>query len=125
MTDNEIQEMFEAFNRHDTDAVMTFFHDDIVFEIASGPVSYGTRFEGKEAVRKQFENTWGSMPDVRWLGGNHYVSGSVITTEATFVATQSDGKRIHVDQLDLLTIKDGKIVRKQAFRKNRPLLDPV
>jgi taurine dehydrogenase small subunit len=49
----------------------------------------------------------------------------VITTEATFVATQSDGKRIHVDQLDLLTIKDGKIVRKQAFRKNRPLLDPV
>jgi taurine dehydrogenase small subunit len=75
MTDNEIQEMFEAFNRHDTDAVMTFFHDDIVFETASGPESYGTRFEGKEAVRKQFEDTWGSMPDVRWLGGNHYVSG--------------------------------------------------
>ncbi len=125
MTDKDIQEMFEAFNRHDTDAVMTFFHDDIVFETASGPESYGTRFEGKQAVRQQFENTWGSMPDVQWLGGNHYRAGSVIATEATFVATQANGKRIRVDQVDLLTIKDGKIVRKQAFRKNRPLLDPV
>ena len=125
MTDEEIHEMFEAFNRHDTDAVMTFFHDDIVFETASGSESYGTRFEGKQAVRRRFEDTWGSMPDVHWLGGNHYVSGDVIATEATFIATLANGKRIHVDQLDLLTIKDGRIVRKQAFRKNRPLLDAV
>ena len=54
MTDQELQAMFEAFNRHDTDAVMTFFHDDIVFESASGPETYGTRFEGKAAVRKAF-----------------------------------------------------------------------
>ena len=123
MTDEQLQEMFEAFNRHDTDAVMTFFHDDIVFETAAGPEVYGTRFEGKAAVRKAFEDTWGSMPDVQWLSGHHYRSGDVIATEATFIATQADGKRIHVCQLDLLTIKDGKIICKQAFRKNRPLLD--
>ncbi|WP_186764492.1 nuclear transport factor 2 family protein [Pistricoccus aurantiacus] len=125
MTHDDMQALFDAFNRHDIDAVMAYFHDDIVFETVSGPETYGTRIEGKQAVSEQFENTWGTMPDVQWLNGKHYVAEDRIVSESTFVATRPDGKRVHADGVDLFTFRDGKIVGKQAFRKQRPPFDPA
>ncbi len=126
MTAEDMDILFEAFNRHDIDEVMTYFHDDIVFETVAGPEAHGTRIVGKDAVREQFENTWGTMPDVQWINGSHFViQGDKIVSESTFVATNPDGKRQHADSVDLFNIRDGKIVSKRAFRKNRPLLDPV
>ena len=90
MTHDDMQALFDAFNRHDIDAVMAYFHDDIVFETVSGPETYGTRIEGKQAVSEQFENTWGTMPDVQWLNGKHYVAEDRIVSESTFVATRPD-----------------------------------
>ncbi len=126
MNADDFDVLFDAFNRHDIDEVMSYFHDDIVFETVSGPEAYGTRIEGKSAVREQFENTWGTMPDVQWLNGQYFtVTEDRVVSECTFVATNPDGKRQEADSVDLFTIKDGKIVSKRAFRKNRPLLDPV
>lgn len=48
----------------------------------------------------------------------------MIVSESTFVATQPDGKRVEADGVDLFTVRDGKITRKQAFRKQRPPFDP-
>jgi taurine dehydrogenase small subunit len=125
MTEAELNDLFDAFNRHDIDAIVPYFHDDIVFATVSGPEAYGTRIVGKKAVMAQFEATWGAMPDVQWLNGKHYFAQDRIVSESTFIATQADGRRHHADSVDLFTLRDGKIVRKQAFRKNRPLLDPV
>ena len=125
MTEAELNDLFAAFNRHDIDAIMEYFHDDIVFDTVSGPETYGTRIVGKKAVGAQFEATWGAMPDVQWLNGTHYFAQDRIVSESTFVATKSAGRRHHADSVDLFTLCDGKIIRKQAFRKNRPLLDPV
>jgi taurine dehydrogenase small subunit len=125
MTNDDMQALFDAFNRHDIDSVMAYFHDDIVFDTVAGPEAYGSRIEGKPAVSDQFENTWGTMLDVQWLNGKHFVAEDRIVSESTFVATQPDGKRIHADGVDLFTIRDGKIVRKQAFRKQRPPFDPA
>nr|WP_299245079.1 nuclear transport factor 2 family protein [uncultured Halomonas sp.] len=124
MTDQDMQDLFEAFNRHDIDAVMAYFHDEILFETVAGPEAYGTRIKGKQAVSEQFENTWGTMPDVQWINGKHYFADERIVSESTFVATQPDGKRIHADGVDLFTIQEGKIIGKQAFRKQRPPFDP-
>lgn len=125
MTAAEMNDLFDAFNRHDIETVMTYFHEDIVFETVAGPEAYGSRIVGKADVGARFEETWGTMPDVQWINGKHFEAGDVIVSESTFVATQPDGKRVHADGVDLFTLLDGKIVRKQAFRKNRPLLDPV
>lgn len=126
MTRDDFDTLFRAFNRHDIDEVMSYFHDEVVFETVSGPESYGTRILGKAAVREQFENTWGTMPDVQWTKDSYFLfTEDRIVTECTFVATNPDGKRQHADSVDLFTTKDGKITSKRAFRKNRPLLDPV
>lgn len=125
MTNEKLNDMFDAFNRHDIDAVMGYFADDIVFDTVSGLEAHGTRIVGSEAVRAAFENTWGTLPDVQWLNGTHYFSDDRVVSESTFVATQTDGKRIEADGVDLFTIRDGKIVRKQAFRKQRAPFDPA
>lgn len=118
--------LFQAFNRHDIDAVMSYFHDDVVFETVAGPESHGTRIVGKAAVRAQFENTWGTMPDVQWTNDSYFLfEGDRVVSECTFVATNPDGWRQHADSVDLFTIQDGKIISKRAFRKQRPLLEPV
>jgi len=125
LTANDLQKLFDAFNRHDIDGVMAFFADDVVFDTVAGSEAHGTRLVGREAVRTAFSNVWGSMPDVEWRDSKHFVAGDRGVSEWTFVATQDDGKRIEAEGVDLFTIRDGKIVRKQAFRKNRPLLDPA
>lgn len=125
LTANDLQGLFDAFNRHDIDGVMSYFADDIVFDTVAGSAAHGTRIEGSAAVREAFSNVWGTMPDVQWANSKHFTAGDRGVSEWTFVATQADGKRIEADGVDLFTIRDGKIVRKQAFRKNRPLLDPA
>lgn len=52
-----IERCNEAFNRHDTDAVMELMTDDTVFENTGGE-----RFEGQEAVRAFFRRAFESMP---------------------------------------------------------------
>ena len=126
MTQDDFDKLFQAFNRHDIDTVMSYFHDDIVFETVSGPDSHGTRILGKTAVREQFANTWGTMPDVQWKNESYFLfTKDRVVSECTFKATNPDGKRQCADSVDLFTVKDGKIIGKRAFRKNRPLLDPV
>lgn len=139
MTNETLNRLFVAFNAHDIDAVMSYFADDIVFDTVAGDQAHGTRIVGREAVKAAFENTWGTMPDVQWINGRHYfVTGGVadggsdgpgaggerIVSESTFVATQPDGKRVEADGVDLFSVRDGKITRKQAFRKQRPAFDP-
>jgi ketosteroid isomerase-like protein len=40
--------------------------------------------------------------------------------ESTFTGTASDGSRIEANMVDLIQFRDGKILVKNAFRKNRP-----
>jgi ketosteroid isomerase-like protein len=111
-----------AWNRHDIDALMSFMTDDCVFMTAAGPDVCGTRHAGTEAVRKAFAGAWGSVPDVQWLNGKHFVQGDFGVSEWTFVGTAADGSRIETDGVDLFTFRDGKIAVKNAFRKARPNL---
>ena len=60
--DGELREVLDAFNRHDLDGIMTFFADDAVFESPRGPHPWGTRFKGKEAVRKGLAARFEGIP---------------------------------------------------------------
>ena len=47
-----LQQMLDAFNRLDLDAVMAFFAEDAVLESPGGVEPWGTRYVGKAAVRE-------------------------------------------------------------------------
>ena len=119
-----LQQLFDAFNRHDRNAVLALMTEDIVFEGAAGPETYGARFIGQDAVGVAFEGVWKTFPDVRWLNATHFVSNGLGVSQWTLTGTREDGMRIEADGVDLFTFRDGKIATKKAFRKERPLLDP-
>ncbi|MEO8525436.1 MAG: nuclear transport factor 2 family protein [Caldimonas sp.] len=113
-----------AWNRHDAEALMTFMHDDCVFEAAAGNEACGTRHAGRAAVQKAFAAAWASVPDAQWTNGHHVVQGDFGVSQWTFTGTAADGSRIETDGVDIFTFKDGKILVKNAFRKMRPNLAP-
>jgi steroid delta-isomerase-like uncharacterized protein len=122
VTTEVLQAFADAWNRHDVDALMSFMAEDCVFEGSAGPEVCGTRYAGREAVRAGFEDVWATFPDAHWGGARHFVCGDRGVSEWTFTGTRADGTRVEVRGCDLFTFRDGKIVLKNSYRKNRPPL---
>jgi ketosteroid isomerase-like protein len=112
----------DAWNRHDVEALMSFMHDDCVFETAAGSEACGARHVGRDAVRKAFAAAWANVADAQWRNGRHVVHGDFGISQWTFTGTAADGSRIETDGVDVFTFKDGRILVKNAFRKMRPNL---
>ncbi|MET3792089.1 nuclear transport factor 2 family protein [Aquamicrobium terrae] len=123
LTAADLAALFDAFNRHDIDGVMAWFAPDCVFNTIGGSEAWGTRIEGTQAIAAAFSGVWGAMKDARWDHHSHFVHGDRAVSEWTFAGTNADGTRVEAEGCDLFTLRDGKIVRKQAFRKNRPLIE--
>lgn len=126
MSPQNLTRLLEAFgvawNHHDIDALMSFMHERCVFEAVAGPEACGARHEGHQAVRKAFEAAWQTIPDAQWLNAKCWAHGDRGVMESTFTGTAADGSRIEANMVDLIVFRDGKILLKNAFRKNRPHL---
>ena len=122
ITAHTLADFAAAWNRHDLDALMGFMHEDCVFHAVAGPDQLGRTFSGRAEVAEGFKAAWTTMTDAAWLDGEHFVVGDRGVSECTFKGTQADGSRIEARMVDVFTFKDGKILIKNAFRKNRPAL---
>lgn len=116
-----LDRLFTAFNRHDADGVMACFTPDVVFDAAAGPEAHGRRLTGRDAVRAAFVGTWTEMPDAAWTVSRHTVAEGRATSEWLFSGTRPDGGRVAVEGVDLFVFAGQLIVRKSAFRKDRPV----
>jgi ketosteroid isomerase-like protein len=119
ITTDFLQSFADAFNAHDTRAIMLHMTDDCIFEASAGPDVNGEKFIGQEQVRKAFENVFIAFPDARWSNVVHFISGDRGFSEWIFTGTRSDGTKVEVTGCDLFSFKDGKIAIKNSYRKNR------
>ena len=110
----------KAFNAHDLNAILSYMADDCVFLASAGPDAYGEKFVGKEEVRKGFEDVFKTYPDAHWGNFTYFIAGNRSVTEWLFTGTRADGSRVEITGCDLCTFRDGKIVLKNSYRKNRP-----
>jgi steroid delta-isomerase-like uncharacterized protein len=111
----------DAWNSHDLDRLMGLFADDCVFDASAGQEAHGRRFEGRAEVSNAFAEVLASMPDAQWGDGHHTViADDYGVSEWRLTGTLVDGGRVDVFGCDFLTVRDGKIVRKNSFRKQRP-----
>jgi taurine dehydrogenase small subunit len=124
LTAQDLADTFDAFNRHDIDGVMQCFAADCVFYTVAGPDVYGTKIEGEKAIADAFTAVWTGMKDAHWDHHSHFVYGDRAVSEWTFSGTGADGMRVEAQGADLFTLRDGKIVVKQALRKARPPFKP-
>jgi ketosteroid isomerase-like protein len=118
--DEVLRRVLAAFNEHDLDAIMAHFGEDCVLESPRGSERWGTRFVGKDEVRRGLAARFEGIPDVRYTDDDHFVSGDRGVSEWTLSGTTVDGERVDVRGCDLWTFgADGKIVRKDSFWKIR------
>jgi steroid delta-isomerase-like uncharacterized protein len=122
VTTEVLQAFADAWNRHDADGLMSFMSDDCIFEASAGPDVCGTRYTGREAVPAAYAEVWAVFPDAHWGNARHFVRGDRGVSEWTFTGTRADGTCVEVHGCDLFTFRDGKIVLKDSYRKNRPPL---
>jgi ketosteroid isomerase-like protein len=109
----------DAFNANDIDAVMKHFADDATFDHAVGPDEYGVRLEGAETIRGAFSALFEKVENVHWETLDCAISGNKAYCEYRRTATHKDGSKEEFLSVDILTYRDGLIVHKDTYYKQR------
>jgi ketosteroid isomerase-like protein len=109
----------DAWNRHDTDAILSMMTEDCIFEASRGPDVKGTVYTGQDEVRRGVDEVFATFPDAQWNQPRHFVAGDRGVSEWVFTATSPDGSRVEVQGSDVFTFKGGKIAVKNSYRKQR------
>ena len=107
----------DAWNRHDSDAILSMMTSDCVMYLSAGPDSDGRRLVGSEAVRAATTEAFKGLPDAQWKGATHFVAGDRGVTQWTFTATRPDGTKISSVGCDVFVFRDGLIAVKDSYRK--------
>ena len=110
--------LLAAFNDHDLDRVMGFFSDDCVLEMPRGQNPWGTRFEGRDAVRAGLAQRFAGLPDVHYGEDEHWVCDGHGVSRWLLTGTTPAGERVRVRGCDLFDLTaDGHIRRKDSYWK--------
>ena len=119
ITPNLLDSITDAYNKNDIDAVMSFFAEDAIFDHAAGPNINGTRFEGLETIRGIFQGLFNNVESVQWTSIDTRVSGDKAYCEFHRVAKLKSGEVQDFLSIDILTFRDGLIIHKDTYYKNR------
>jgi ketosteroid isomerase-like protein len=116
MTSEEqlIHRYFDAFNRHDLEAVVACFHDQAVLVSSNGK-----RLVGRAEVRRSYESEFAMFPDahcqLRVCVGN---KGRGVA-ESFFSGTRA-GQKIEAIGAEVVEIEDGKIKEIRDYHQALP-----
>ena len=119
VTTETLQQVLDAFNRHDLDAIMEYFSEDCSFDFPRGPEYYGQRFIGRSQVREALAGRFKGIPDVHYGDDRHWVSaeGDRGVSEWTLTGTTTSGIKLELRGCDLWEFHLGKITRKDSYWK--------
>jgi ketosteroid isomerase-like protein len=112
-----LEALLDAFNAHDTDAVMACFTEDCVMDMPHGPGPGGRRLVGKDQVREGVQSRFDGIPDIEYRDERHFACGDRGASEWTIHGTRASGERIEVRGCDLFEFRDGLVSRKDSFWK--------
>ena len=119
ITSTLLDEITDAYNRNDTDAVMSFFAEDAVFDHAAGPDINGTRFSGLDTIRGIFQGLFDNVESVHWEPIDTRISGDKAYCEFNRIDKLKSGEIQDFLSVDILTFRESLIIHKDTFYKNR------
>ena len=109
----------QAYNKNDIDSVMSFFAEDAVFDHAAGANINGTRFTGLVTIGEIFQGLFNNVESVHWTPIDTRVSGDKAYCEFHRIAKLKSGEIQDFLSVDILTFRDGLIIHKDTYYKNR------
>lgn len=109
--------LVDAFNAHDIDKIMTYFDDECSLDMPRGPEPHGSRYIGRENVRRGLLTRFETTPDVHYGDVENFVDGNTGISKWLLTGTTPSGEKIEVRGCDFYTFRDGKVVRKDSYWK--------
>lgn len=106
-----VMDFNDAFNRHDVAGMMQLTSDDTVFE-NTHPSPDGTKYSGKQAVTKFWEDFFHESPNAHIDIEEIFGFGNRCVMRWTY--TWGDG---HIRGVDVFKLKDGLIAEKLSYVK--------
>ena len=100
-----------AWNAHDVPAIMAFHAEDTSYQRHGSPKIY----RGKEAVAEQFGKDIAGLPGIRFEPVALYGSDDHFVSESILTATKPDGTPVTMELVDVITLRDGKVVHKSSY----------
>lgn len=100
-----------AWNAHDIPAIMAMHVEDTSYQRHGIPKVY----KGKEAVAEQFGKDFSGLPGLHFEGVALYGSDDHFVSESILTATTPDGKPVTMELVDVITLRDGKVVHKSSY----------
>lgn len=111
----------DAFNRHDVEAILSYFADDCEWLMARGPTPWeGKRLKGKHAIGDVLRARYEVVQDMRWEDMSHFISPdkSKACSEWTVKGTPNDGSpEIDVLGCDVWTFRGDEVIKKDTYWK--------
>jgi ketosteroid isomerase-like protein len=111
-----VERLLQATNDHDVGALVACFADDYENET---PVHPARGFRGREQVRRNWEQIFAFVPDLRAEVSRSAVEGEIAWTEWEMSGTRRDGTAHHMRGVVIFAIRDG------AAQWARFYLEPV
>ena len=106
----------DAFSRHDAAGVMAAMVDDCVFE-NTWPAPDGERLVGQAAVRRFWEQFFRENPSAAFETEEIFAAGPRCVVRWVYRWRNADGSAGHVRGVDVLRVRDGKVVEKLSYVK--------
>jgi ketosteroid isomerase-like protein len=106
----------DAFGRHDVDGIMAAMGEDCVFE-NTWPPPDGERHVGRAAVRGFWERFFRETPSAAFETEEIFAGGSRCVVRWRYRWRNADGAPGHVRGVDVLRVRDGKVVEKLSYVK--------
>ena len=111
-----LERLVEATNAHDVDAVVRCFALDYVNET---PVHPARGFVGADQVRRNWEQIFGFVPDLRATVSRQVVAADEVWSEWQMSGTRPDGSQHLMRGVIIFTVRDGRASRASFY------LEPV
>jgi ketosteroid isomerase-like protein len=105
-----------AINQRDLAGVMEVMSDDTVWE-NTFPAPDGERYEGYAAVRAAFERFFHDSPHAAFDIEETYACGERAIVRWRYNWVESNGAPGHIRGVDLLRVRDGKVVECFSYVK--------
>ena len=113
-----IDEITEAFNRHDVAAVVGYFAEDGIFLLPRGDKPWGRRLEGKAEIHAFLTERFAAISQMHWETISRWSAGNRATLEWIVRATLPSGEKMELNGCDLYQFRGDKIVRKDTYWKS-------
>ncbi|MBJ7608091.1 MAG: nuclear transport factor 2 family protein [Candidatus Dormibacteraeota bacterium] len=99
-----VNRLLDATNAHDIDALVGCFAEDYVNETPAHPAR---SFRGRAQVRRNWEQIFGFVPDLRATISRRCLDGATLWTEWEMTGTRRDGTPHRMRGVIIFGVQDG------------------